>query len=171
MRSVMAHMRDCGPGTAGRILSIAALLMGSVCGLRAEGDRPKPRAAASSSRAAAPTAGPHPDWLAGPDGPIMPDAFNRKGPPFVFAPSAGSGAGAVAGACAPPVIPPCVEASATSRSEAARDQCVKQLETLAPQLFAYRQCMEARVADEIRAFNRALSMAKCGGAETSKQCR
>jgi hypothetical protein len=108
---------------------------------------------------AARSAGPHPDWLAGPDGPILPpQTFQPRGlAPSTVAPSAG----AADGACKPPVTPLCPRDKETYRGEGSRKACEALVSQHVQEVFAYRECLETEATRATRAVNEAIRLLKC----------
>lgn len=113
---------------------------------------------------AASSPGPHPDWLAGPDGPIL--------SPKSFTPTPDFGA-ANAGreTCVAPKLPECAGDANPSRPDAALKTCEDQLEALVPKIFAYRKCLEAEASRTMRLFNDAFRAVKCSRSDPPPSCR
>jgi hypothetical protein len=105
------------------------------------------------------SAGPHPDWLAGPDGPILPpQTFQPRGlAPSTVAPSAGG----ADGPCKQPVTPLCPRDKETYRGEAARKACEALVSMHVQEVFAYRECLETEATRATRAVNEAIRLLKC----------
>lgn len=160
-----------GTGRRGAVWRAACvvLALASATATAAPAARPKPTSSsAAPSAPLAPlteparpsrSAGPHPVWLAGPDGPIMPPrGFAPMGTVFGPAGAIAGGGGAV---CAVPTPPACARRPETYRTEATRLACEAQTSRHVQEVFAYRECLDGEATRAVRAVNEAIRLLKC----------
>lgn len=101
------------------------------------------------------SSGPHPGWLAGPDGPILPPQSFQPRSPFA------SGAGLDAGACRLAATPPCAREKETYDTDARRKACEAQVSKHVQDVFAFRECLNDEATRATRAVNEAIRLLKC----------
>jgi hypothetical protein len=105
------------------------------------------------------SAGPHPVWLAGPDGPIMPpQGFSPMGTIFG---AAGPIAGAGGAACVAPIPPACARQADTYRGEAPRLTCEELTKKHVEAVYAYRVCLDDEASRAVRGANETIRLLKC----------
>jgi hypothetical protein len=103
--------------------------------------------------------GPYPEWLAGPDGPILPpQTFQPRG----LAPSGVAGPSSLEGGpCKVPTTPICARDKETYRGEASRKACEALVSKHVQEVFAYRECLDTEATRATRAVNEAIRLLKC----------
>lgn len=103
--------------------------------------------------------GPYPEWLAGPDGPILPpQTFQPRG----LAPSGVAGPSVLEGGpCKTPTTPLCARDKETYRGEASRKACEALVSRHVQEVFAYRECLDTEATRATRAVNEAIRLLKC----------
>lgn len=102
--------------------------------------------------------GPYADWLAGPDGPIVPpQTFQLRS----IGPSSVAPFGRAGGPCAAPATPNCARDPDTYRDETSRHACEAQVVKHVREVFDYRGCLDAEASRAMRSANEAIRRLKC----------